>query len=190
MIFSRWNEVAALQDAYDSLLDRMEKTIDSASDRVGSWLTEQGYEWESDVRQPYINAWKKEWEKPKGQPLVHLQVADFAPIGYGKADTPHPFIWVFIDGLERIRMKEDDCRRFSKDLKAALGEMAVKWDHQEADDESQPLGRYCTEISEQDRLDLVTQPAKLVAFVQSGFGELFELVPALDDTLKKYREPR
>jgi hypothetical protein len=188
MILSRWNEVAALQDAYDNLLDRMEKTISSATDRVGLWLAEQGYQCEADARQPYINAWKKEWEKPKGQPLVHFQVADFAPIGYGKADTPHPFLWLFIDGLERIRLKEDDCRRFSKELKVVLGAMATKWDHQEADDTTEPLGRYCVEISPQDRLDLVAQPAKLVAFVETGFSELFELVPAVEQTLAKCRE--
>jgi hypothetical protein len=190
MILSRWNEVAALQDAYDSLLDRMEKTISSANDRVGAWLTEQGYQWEADARQPYINAWKKDWEKPKGQPLVHFQVADFTPIGYGKATTPHPFLWLFIDGLDRIRFKEDDCRKFSKELRAAVGpQLLAKWDHQETDDVSEPLGRYCTDITESGRLDLVSHPSKLVEFVESGFLELFELTDAVNDILRKHREP-
>lgn len=191
MILSRWKEVAALQDAYDSLIDRMEKTITSATDRIGLWLTEQGYKWEADARQPFINAWKKEWEKPKNQPLVHLQLAEFAPVGYGKVNTPHPFLWLFIDGLDRIRLKEDDCRRFSKELKAALGsQLASKWDHLETDDASEPLGRYCTEIDEGGRLDLVTHPTKLVEFAQRGFTELFELTPAIDDMLRKYRDAR
>ena len=189
MILSRWNEVAALQDAYDSLLGKMEQTVSSAADRVGAWLTDQGYEWDVDLKQPAINAWKKAWEKPKGEGLVYLQVAEFAPMGFGKVNTPHPFLWVFIHGLERMRLKEDDRRRFSKDLKLALGSsMAAKWDHEEADDESEPLGRYCTEISPQDRLDFVAHPAKLVTFAEAGFSELFELVPTIDDTLKKYRD--
>lgn len=190
MILNRWNEVAALQDAYEGLLDRMEKTITSATDRVGLWLTEQGYQWEADARQPYINAWKKEWEKPRGQALVHFQVADFAPIGYGKANTPHPFLWLFIDGLDRIRLKEEECRRFSKDLKSLLGATAAKWDHQEADDATEPLGRYCVEVTPKDRLDFVAQPAKLVAFIQAGFSELFELTAHVDKTLANYREKK
>lgn len=190
MILTRWNEVAALQNAYEELLDKMEKTIDSASDRVGTWLTEQGYAWSVDLKQPSIMAWKKAWEKPKGDGLVQLQVAEYAPIGYGKVNTPHPFLWVFVDGLERIKLKEEERRRFSKDLKTALGERLTKWDHQEADDESEPLGRYCVEVTPQGRLDLVTHPAKLVTFMQDGFSELFELAPAVDETLAKYRDGR
>lgn len=190
MILSRWDEVAALNDAYDELLERMDRTIDSACIRVGSWLEEQGCEWNHDAKYPVMRAWKAGWEKPRGEGLITLEIMDFAPMRYGKVEAEHPYLWVFTDQLERIRLKDAARIRFAKDLKAALGPLASKWDHAEAVEDSEPLGRHCLELSEQQRVELVAHPARLVEFLQSGFTELLELVPAIDDTLKKYREPK
>lgn len=188
LILGRWEEVAAMRLAYDELLDRMSETIDGACARVGSWLEDQGYQWNHDAKYPVIRAWKAAWEKPRDEGLITLEIADFAPMGYGKVETDHPFLWVFTDGLERLKMKDADRIRFARDLKLALGPLASKWDDAEAVEDSEPLGRYCSELSEQQRIELVTHPARLVEFLQTGYIEMLELAPAIDDTLKKYRD--
>lgn len=190
MILSRWDEVAALRDAYDELVGRMTETIDSACRRTGSWLEEQGYDWDFDAKHPCIWAWKPGWEKPKGEPLITLEITDFAPLGFGKVDSPNPYFWLSIEQLERLKMKEPERARFARELKAAIGSSVSKWDHADGSESSDPLGRYCTDVSDRQRVEMVGHPATLVAFFESGFRELFELVPAIDDTLKKYREPK
>lgn len=190
LILGRWEEVAAMRLAYDELLDRMGDTIDAACERVGGWLGDQGYQWNHDAKYPVMRAWKAVWEKPRGDALVTLEVRDFAPMGYGRVEADHPYLWAYTDCLERLRMKDADRVRFAKDLKTALGPLATKWDHAEAVEHSEPLGRYCAELSEQQRIELVTHPARLVEFLQAGFTELMELAPAIDSTLVKYREPR
>ncbi len=190
MILTRWEEVAALREAYDGLLDRMTSTIDSACERAGAWLEEQGYEWNHEAKYPSIWAWKASWEKPRGEPLITLEITDFAPLGFGKVDNPNPYLWVSTEGLERLKLKDADRIRFARELKATLGTALAKWDHADGDESSDPLGRYCTEVSEQQRIDLVGHPAGLVTFFEKSFQELFELAPVIDETLKKYREAR
>jgi hypothetical protein len=190
MILSRWSEVAALREAYDDLLDRMEATIESVFERVGPWFEQQGYEWKYDTKFPAIWAWKSNWEKPRGEPLVTLEVTELAPLGYGKVERPHPQLWVGIEGLERIKLREADRVRFARDLKAALGPLAATWDHVDCDETVDPLARYRTDLAEPQRVELVSQPARLVEFLEASFTELFELVPAIEQTLTKYRESK
>lgn len=190
LMLDRWNDVIALFEARDELLSKITNTIDTVCQRVGPWLEENGYEWEGDEKHPSIWAWKKDWEKPRGEPLITLEISDFAPIGFGRVENDNPWMWVRTDNLERIRLKAPDRVRFARDLKAALGTAASKWEHEDCEEDSEPLGRYCTDVSDQQRLELVKQPARMVEFLQAGFKEMFELVPALDETLRKYREPR
>ena len=190
MILTRWEEVGALREAYDGLLGRMTSTIDSACARAGAWLQEQGYEWNHNAKYPGIWAWKSAWEKPRGEPLITLEITDFAPLGFGKVSRPTPYLWISTVGLERLKLKETDRIRFARELKATLGPAVAKWDHAAGDEASDPLGRYCTEVSDMQRIDLVSHPAGLVNFFEKGFQELVALVPAIDETLKKYRETR
>jgi hypothetical protein len=190
MIFRRWEEISALRDAYDDLMDRMGESMAGVCGRVENWLGEQGYESYSEPKGPEITAWKAGWEKPRGQGLVVLYVGDFAPLGYGKVGCDHPYLWVNTEGLDRIRLKDPDRVRFARDLKAALGPAVTKWEHQDCDQAAEPLGRYRTDINEMQRVELAAHPARLVEFVQTCFTELFELTPIIDDTLKKYRDSR
>jgi hypothetical protein len=188
MIISRWDEVIALRDAYDELLDRMRDSLEGVCDRVKVWLEEREFECDIDVKTPQIDAWKASWEKPRGKPLVYFRVGDFAPLGYGKVEADHPWLWVVTKELERIKLKDpSDRAKFARDLKEVIGPAAASWDHEDADPASEPLGRYRKELTEQQRVELTTHPARLVEFIQSAFTELFELEPAIDATLSKYR---
>jgi hypothetical protein len=191
MIISRWDEVMALRGAFDELLDRMEESLEGFCDRVKIWLEEQGLNCEVDAKKPQIEAWKNDWEKPRGQPLVYFRVRDFAPHGYGKVEADHPWLWVVTENLERIKLKDPaDRARFTRDLQLALGPIAASWDHEDCDAANEPLGRYRKELTEMQRVELATHPARLVEFIQSAFTELFEIVPAIEETLKKYRHAR
>jgi hypothetical protein len=191
MIISRWDEVNALREAYDELMDKMEESLSAVCDRVTLWLNEQGFESEANAKKPDIDAWKESWEKPRGKPVLCLRVSDFAPHGYGKVDADHPWLWVMTANLERIKLKDpSDRARFSRDLKSAMGTGAAGWEHEDCDLANEPLGRYRATLTERERLELATHPARLVEFIQSAFTELFELVPPIDETLKKYRDAR
>ena len=191
MIISRWDEVVALREAYDELLDRMEESLGGVCDRVKVWLEEQGYNCDIDLNAPSIDAYKSSWEKPRGQALVYFRVGDFAPHGYGKVDADHPWLWVVTDGLDRVKLKEPaDRARFARDLKGVLGATAGSWDHEDCDATCEPLGRYRRDLTEQQRVELATHPARLVEFIQSAFTELFELAPAIDQTLQKHKDAR
>jgi hypothetical protein len=190
MIFQRWDEVVALLNAYADAMERMGESIAGVCERVEAWLQEQGYEAYSDPKGPEIMAWKATWEKPRGEGLVLLCVGDFAPKGYGKVGSAHPYLWVKTEGLGRIRLKEPDRARFARDVRAALGSAASKWEHEDCIETSEPFGRYRTDISEPQREELAAHPARLVEFVQSSFNELFQLTDVIHDTLMRYREGR
>ncbi|MCC7178694.1 MAG: hypothetical protein IT177_09920 [Acidobacteria bacterium] len=188
LMLDRWAEVSALVDAHDELLRRMSEVVRSVGNRVGTWLEEQGYVWDLVEKEASLCAWKREWEKPRNDSLVLLQFADFAPLGFGEVMEAHPWVWVRIEGLERIKLREADRARFARDLRARLGPAAAKWEHADCEDDSTPLGRYFPEISDQERAAMLAHPARLVEFLEAGFKELFELEPAISETLRKYRQ--
>lgn len=187
LMLDRWAEVNAMREAYDELLEKMTDMVNAASNRAGAWLGENGYEWDGDEKHPWLRAWRRDWEKPKGEPMVWLEIADFAPMGFGRVEAAHPWLWVMTGQLDRLKLREADRVRFARDLKAMLGPAAAKWEHADCDDESEPLGRYCTEVTDQQRLEMLVHPARLVEFLEAGFKELFELEPAISETLKRYR---
>ncbi len=119
--------------------------------------------------------------------LSAKEIADFVTMGFGRVNEAHPWLWVMTGKLERLKLHEADRVRFARDLKATLGPGAAKWKHADCDDESEPLGRYCTEVTDQQRLEMLAHPARLVEFLEAAFRELFELEPAISETLKKYR---
>ncbi len=187
LILERWNEVLDLQDAFKGLTDRMRDTVEDVMVKAERWLDEQGYRCEYDVRRPEISAWKPTWEARRGQPGVRLVVGEFAPLGYGKVRSEHPFLWVMTSTLELMKMKEAERIQFARQLRQTLGPSAAKWDDREVSDADSPLGRYVNELAEQDRVAMAAQPQKMLEFVQSGFTQLFDTVAAIDQTLTTMR---
>lgn len=186
MILRRWDEVKALREAYENLLDQMQRTIEPVCERVGEWLDAEGYQCSYDTKDPSISAWRPAWGR-KQEGLVTFTISEFAPIGYGRVRSGFPYLWLMTGELERLKMKEAARVQFARDLKEALGPSASSWEHEDADEVSEPLGRYCTEVTEAQRVELVTHPAQLVDFLKAGFTACFELAPAIDATLAKYR---
>lgn len=188
LMLDRWDEVSALVDAHDELLRKMSDVIRSVGNRVGLWLEEQGYTWDLVEKRSSLCAWKREWEKPRNESLVLLEFADFAPLGFGQVKEAHPWVWVRTEGLEQIKLREADRCRFARDLRTTLGPAAAKWEHADCEDDATPLGRYLTDVSDQQRVEMLAHPGRLVEFLETGFKELFELEPAISETLKKYRQ--
>ena len=187
LILERWNEVLDLQDAFKGLTDRMRDTVEGVMVKAERWLDEQGYRCEYDVRRPEISAWKPTWEARRGQPAIRLVVGEFAPLGYGKVRSEHPFLWVMTATLDLMKMKEAERIQFARQVRQTLGTSAAKWDHREVSDADSPLGRYVNELAEGGRVALAAQPQKMLEFLQRGFGELFELSSAIDAQLAAKR---
>ena len=187
LILERWNEVLDLQDAFKDLTDRMRDTVEDVLVKAERWLDEQGYRCAYDVKLPEISAWKPSWEARRGQPGIRLVVGEFAPIGYGKVRSDHPFLWVMTATLDLMKMKEAERIQFARQLRQTLGPSAAKWDDREVSDADSPLGRYVNELPEQERVALAAQPQKMLEFVQAGFTELFELAEGIDASFPRVR---
>lgn len=187
LILERWNDVLDLQDAFKELTDRMRLVIDGAMQKTSRWLDEQGYRCEFDAKTPFISAWKPGWEAKRDKPCIRLQVADFAPQGFARNLADHPSLLVFTDELAHLKMKEAQRVRFAKALREALGAQAAKWDHDDASDADQPVGRYLLDVSDARRVELVSDPQQLQEFLRSSFSEMFELSESIDAALVKVR---
>jgi len=185
MILKRWDEVKALREAFDDLIDRLQDIVEVSLQKVSTAVSDKGLSAEYDVKRPSIWFWKREWATRGKEPAVYFQLFDFAPDEYGREVEDHPSIWFMTDEFSRLKMREssDD---FAKVLRAGLSpELLTKWDHDDADLSESPLGRDCHEVLESDRVRFAGEPETLVKFVIERVDEFMELVPAIDQALQK-----
>lgn len=188
LILERWNDTMGLFEAYEELEDRIGETIQEVGERVGAWLGERGYQSDTDAKEPAFSAWKDEWRhRRRDEPLVYISVGAFAPSGYRKVKDEHPFLWVYVQNLHLLKIKDSERDKFAKELRLRLGDAARDWAHEDANDPDQPLGKYLTDISDQDRVRLVAEPDRLFEFATSGFEQLFSVSEAIGQTLEKFR---
>jgi hypothetical protein len=118
---------------------------------------------------------------------VYVSVGAFAPSGYRKVKDEHPFLWVYVQNLHLLKVKDSEREKFAKELRLRLGDASRDWAHEDANDPDQPLGKYLTDISDQDRVRLVADPDRLFEFATAGFEQLFTLADAINQTLDKFR---
>lgn len=112
-----------------------------------------------------------------------MEVANFAPIGYRRVKENHPDLWLYTENLHILRMKEPERVQFSKDLRAQLGDAAGDWKHEDSSDADYPLGKQLNEVSDADRVRLVSEPDKLFAFATDALTSAFVLSEAIDKAL-------
>jgi hypothetical protein len=185
MILKRWDEVKALREAFDDLVDRMQDIVEASLQKVSIALSEKGLPSYFDLKQPSIWFWKREWETRKKEPGIYLMVSDFVPADYGKAVEDFPSMRFMTDEFSKLKMRESS-EEFGRAVRAALSpELLTKWSHEDADLSESPLGRECTEVSESDRVRLVADPDALGRFMIERVDEFMELVPAIDQALQK-----
>src|SRR5438552_1649045 len=154
MILKRWDEVKALREAFDDLVDRMRDVVETVAQRVDAVAREKGLSSDFDPKRPSIWFWKREWENRKHEPGVYIELFDFVPADYGKDVEEHPSLWVMTDEFSRLRMKESS-DEFARLLKAEMSTgLVAKWTHDAADSESEPFGREYVDVSESSRVDL------------------------------------
>jgi hypothetical protein len=123
----------------------------------------------------------------KDDALVYFSFGDFAPIGYRRVDSDHPFVWFHTENLQMIRLKEADRVEFARQLRANLGDRAARWSHDETNDADSPLGRYLTDVTDPDRVRLVAEPDKLFEFATANIEEAFSIADVIDKTLEQAR---
>ena len=185
MILKRWDEVKALQEAFDDLVDRLQDIVEASLQKVAVVAIEKGLSSDFDLKRPSIWFWKREWETRKKEPGIYFQLFDFAPADYGKAVEEYPSMWFMTDEFSRLKMREGS-EDFGRAVRAALSpELLTKWNHEDADLSESPLGRECTEVPESDRVRLVANPDALRKFIIDRVDEFMELVPAIDQALQK-----
>jgi len=185
MILKRWDEVKALRKAFDDLLGRMKDTIEAPLQRVATIAADRGLSAEFDIKRPSIWFWKSEWETRKKEPGVYFQVLDFVPSEYSKAVGDCASVWLMTDEFSKLKMRETS-EEYGRALRAALTpDLLTKWSHEDADLADSPLGQDCADLSESDRVGLVTDPAALGKFIIAQLDESMELVPAIDQTLQR-----
>ena len=183
LILERWSEVLDLHDAFRTLGTRIQDNIDGVLVRTERWLDEQGYRCDRDPKMPEVSAWKPSWEAKRGQPVVRLTIGEFAPLGYGKIRGDHPYLWVYTHNLDLLKLKQPERVQFGRDLRAAIGPDAAKWDDEDVTDGESPLGRYLIDVTDAKRVEMVANPQQLLEFIQAGFSQLFELSSAVDAQL-------
>lgn len=185
MILKRWDEVKALREAFDDLVDRFEDIVEASLQKVSTVVSERGLSSEFDTKRPSIWFWKREWETRKKEPGIYFQVFDFVPADYSKAVEDYPSMWLMTDEFSKLKMRESS-EDFGRALRAALfPELLTKWSHEDADLSESPLGRECQEVSESDRVRLVAEPDALGKFIIDRAGEFMELIPAIEQALQK-----
>ena len=185
MIFKRWDEVKALREAFDDLVDRMQDIVEASLQKVAVVATEKGLSSDFNLKRPSIWFWKREWENRKKEPGIYFELFDFAPADYGKDVEDHPSMWVMTDEFARLKMREGS-EDFGRAARAALSpELLAKWSHEDADLSDSPLGRECRDVSESDRVAMVAEPDVLGKFIVERMDEFMELAPAIDQALQK-----
>jgi len=186
MLLKRWEEVKALRRAFDDLMDRMREMIETTLGKITHAVAERGMSCDFDAKVPSIWFWKKEWgTRSSKEPCIYFQLSDFAPAEYGKVAADRPTMWLKSDDFSRLKYREDS-EEFGRLLLASLSpELVTKWSHEAVDLSDSPLGKECGEVSESDRVQLVSEPDALSKFVIAGLDEFMELVPAIDQALQK-----
>jgi hypothetical protein len=186
MLLKRWEEVKAVRSAFDDLMDRMREMIETTLGKITHTVAERGMSCGSDAKYPSIWFWKKEWEiRSSKEPGIYFHLLDFAPAEYGKVEGDHPAMWFKCDDFSRLKYRESS-EEFSRLLLASLSpELMLKWGHEDADLSESPLGKECSEVSESERVHMVTEPEALTKFVIERLDEFMELVPAIDQALQK-----
>lgn len=185
MILKRWDEVQALREAFDDLVDRMQDIVEASLQKVATTALERGLSSEFDLKRPSIRFRKREWETRKREPGIYFDVLDFVPADYGKAVGDHPSMWFMTGEFSKLKMRESS-EDFGRAVRAALSpELLKKWSDEDADLSDSPLGRECQEVSEADRVRLVADPDELGKFIIARLDEFMELAPAIDQALQK-----
>jgi hypothetical protein len=185
MILKRWDEVKALRQAFNDLLERIEDFVEASLQKVTTIASERGLSSVSYPKMPTISFWKSEWVTRKKEEGIYFLVQDFVPPECGKAVKDYPSMWLMTDEFSKLKMRESS-EDFGRALRAALSpELLTKWSHKDVDLSESPLGRDCTDVSESDRVLLVAEPDTLVKFIIERMDEFMELVPAIDQTLQK-----
>ena len=185
MILKRWNEVNALREAFDDLVDRMQDIVEASLQKVSTTASERGFSSDFNPKRPSIWFWKSDWATKRNEPGVYVEVFDFVPSDYGRDVEKHPSMWLMTDAFAKLKMREGS-EDFGRAVRAALSpDLLTKWSHQDADLSESPLGRECTDLPEADRVRLVTDPDALGKFMVERIDEFVELVPAIDQALLK-----
>ena len=185
MIFDRWDEVKALREAFDELVDRIENVVESTLQKVSRTLEERGFVAGYDLQWPSIYFSKPSWHNRKREDGVRLEIIDFLPVDCGKKIDDHPSLWCMTNEFEKLRMKETP-EQFGRTLRSLLPtDLAAKWNHEQVDIAEWPLGRNRSDVSEPDRVRMAEDPEILQKFLLECADELTELVPAIDQALQQ-----
>jgi len=184
LLLERWNDTRGLLEAYEELQDRMHDVIGEVGERLSEWAQPQGYIVDTEAKTPAFSAYRSTWlSRRRDTPLVFLQLANFAPIGYRRVKESHPDLWVYTENLQILRLKEPERVQFSRDLRAQLGDAVAEWKHDDSNDADYPLGKELSAVSDTDRIRLVSEPEKLFAFATDALTSAFVLSEAIEKTI-------
>lgn len=188
LMLNRWTEVVALREAFDTLLERMEDTIEGALKKTERWTDEKGLKTEIDLKEPNLDVWKPEWAKRRDEPAVCFRIGEFAPLEFGRVEHDHPWLWLITADVAGFKLNEEGRVQFARQLRAELGQAVTRWDNPDAVEADEPLGRYCIEVTDADRVRWMSQPDELTEFLTRGIDELMTLAPAIDTVLARFKK--
>ncbi|MBA3231792.1 MAG: hypothetical protein H0T05_03140 [Acidobacteria bacterium] len=188
LILERWDDTKGLLEAFEELQDRMLDVIDDGGERLKRWAEQHDCIIDVQAKEPSYHFYKEAWKnRRKDDALVYFTLADFAPVGYRKVKNDHPYVWLYTDNLQMMRMKEPDRVEFARQLRANLGDSAARWSHPETIDADSPLGRYMTDVSDADRVRLVAEPDELLKFATTAIEDALLLSDAVNLTLEHFK---
>jgi hypothetical protein len=185
LVIERWTDVVGLIEAHREAQDRIQEMIDVVGERVARWARPLGFEVETFAKDAEFQAWRPSWADRRKGARVQLALGGFCPIGYRKQEAKHPYLWVYTDDLEAFKVKPAERIQFSQALRTSLGDDAKTWEADGTDDADEPLGRYLTAVSEDDRLKTIASPDALFSFVTDHYPTVFALADHIDSELTK-----
>ena len=184
LILDRWSDTRGLLEAYEELQDRIHDVIGDVGERLAEWAQPQGYLTDTDAKAPAFSLYRSTWmHRRRDEPLVYLHLANFAPLGYRRVKENHPDLWLYTENLQGLKMKEPERVQFAKELRAALGAVAAEWKHQDASDSDYPLGKTISDVTDAERVRLVSDPDAMFQFATEAFQSSFVLFEAIDKVL-------
>jgi hypothetical protein len=188
LIIERWRDVVGLIEAQRQTQDRIEEMIDVVGERVARWAQGVGFEVETDAKYAEFRAWRPSWADKRRGAKVQIALGGFCPREYRRTDSPHPYLWVYTEDLEKFRVREPERIAFAKSLRRALGDAARSWEATGVDDATQPLGRYLSDVADAERLKIISSPDALFEFVTEQYPNAFELADVIEGELVKLQK--
>jgi hypothetical protein len=179
LLLERWPDTVGLWQAIKDLEERLGDSLKRVADRLTPWLSDQGFSLlDVSTKDASIEFAQLEWLNKKEEPLITASIAEMFPFGYRRVKDEHPYIWLYAEALP-----EDQREVFHADSTQKLKTHTDGWINENCDVDW-PVGRYCSQYADKDRIALASSEEALEEFVRGRLQEFMTICPTISESLK------